>query len=554
MTVFIKKLTLLSLLLFTFLFTYGINEIDSLLSELDKTMATRAQYDQQKESRLQELKAFLREPGISFGQKYLLQNKLVIEYEPYKFDSLVHYVDVNIRLAEDLKNDEFLNQTRLHLSRILASSGRYKESVDVLEKLDKSKLSEDLVTEYFTCYEMVYTELSFYSRIKEHVNRYANLYKAYNDSLLMYQDSNSELYLSIVEKQLRDVRKLEECRKINSTRLAMTNLGDRTYSIVTFQRSLSYGIEGNTKLEKKYLILSAISDIKASVKDNASLTSLAMILFREGDIKRANRYINFSFEDADFFNSKLRLVEISNILPVINMAFQIKSEQQKSRLRTYLIVISILSLVLALTLLYISKQMKKLAQARNELQSINVQLKSLNSDLQNANNKLVDLNGELSETNHVKEQYIGSFLSICSNYIDKLENYRKVVSKHVSSKKYSDLFELTRPGKLLEVELKEFYANFDYTFLHIYPDFVKELNSLLLEEERIVLKQDEVLNTELRIFALIRLGITDSSKIAKLLRYSVNTIYNYRVKIKNKSAVAREDFETLIGKIGSFSK
>jgi hypothetical protein len=279
-----------------------------------------------------------------------------------------------------------------------------------------------------------------------------------------------------------------------------------------------------------------------------------MILFQEGEVNKAYQYINYSFDDAEFFNSKLRLIEVSNILPVINMVIQIESNRQKVRLWFYIIIISLLSLFLAATVIVVGSQKTKLTYARNELQMSNSKLLGLNEDLKTSNLKLIDLNQELSEINNIKEQYIGNFLNICSNYIDKLNDYRKVVGKYVSTKKYSELYEITRPGKMVDTELKEFYANFDRTFLHIYPDFVGEVNKLLKEDEQIVLKQGEVLNTELRIFALIRLGITDSAKIAKLLRYSVNTIYNYRVKIKNKAIVARDEFEGLVAKIGSYSK
>lgn len=198
--------------------------------------------------------------------------------------------------------------------------------------------------------------------------------------------------------------------------------------------------------------------------------------------------------------------------------------------------------------------MRSLKQARNDLQGINIQLQRLNNDLKEVNDKLKDLNVELSESNHIKEQYIGNFFRICSKYIDKLDQYRRQVNKNLMLKKYSELLKMTRSREFMDSELKEFYDNFDQTFLHICPNFVEEVNRLIKSEESIVLKKDEVMNTELRIFALIRLGICDSSKIAELLRYSVNTIYNYRVKIKNKAIVPRNEFEDHIKRIGAFKQ
>jgi len=279
-----------------------------------------------------------------------------------------------------------------------------------------------------------------------------------------------------------------------------------------------------------------------------------MRLFEEKKIDKAYDYIQFSLDDAVFFNAPLRFVEISRILPVINESYQFKSEHQKNLLRNYLFLISFLTIFLIFSLVFIFKQMKRLSFARTELENANSQLSVLNNNLSSMNSRLNGLNQDLIESDHVKELYIGHFLSRCSDYIDKLDNYQKMVNKYIAARKINELYENTKSSHLIEKELEEFYASFDTTFLTIYPDFVSQLNSLLNEEDRIVLKKGELLNTELRIFALIRLGVTDSSKIASLLRYSVNTIYNYRVKIKNKSSVPRDDFENMVMKIGTFNK
>lgn len=549
-----KQLILLLLCILLYNGTVAGNEIDSLLVQLEHTMAERKQYDAAKKLRIKSIKELLQEPGISIEQTYHVNNLIIREFEAYAFDSTLHYIELNLLISGELENTALLNETKLKLSGLLASSGRYKEAIDILNKINRNELSNELINDYYTNYGKVYDELSFYTPVKENQTEYTRLYKAYIDSLLSLLDPNSEEYLFIIEKQFRDTKQLIECRKVNSKRLAMAQMGTRIYSIITFQRAISYELELNCELEKKFLILSAISDIKASVKDNASLTKLALLLYEEKKIDKAHDYINFSFEDAVFFNSRLRFIEISNILPVINEAFQFKSDQQKANLRTFLIIISILSVILFFAALYIYMQMKNLSHARNDLQKANKQLKDLNINLHHANAELNDLNNELSESNHVKEQYIGNFLSICSNYIYKLDIYRKMVNKHIAARRVAELYEITKSKQLIEKELIEFYENFDNTFLNIYPNFVEELNSLLLVKERITLKKGELLNTELRIFALIRLGISDSSKIAKLLRYSVNTIYNYRVKIKNKAAIPRDDFEVFVMKIDAFSK
>ncbi|GET21461.1 DUF6377 domain-containing protein [Prolixibacter denitrificans] len=530
------------------------SEIDSLLHQLDLTMKQRKQYEQVKLQKIKNIKSLLNEPGLSSSQRYYINNRILDEYIPFNFDSALHYIDLNFQLARDLDNKTMLNETRINLSGILASSGRYKEALDILHEVDRKHLSEKLLPNYYHDFMHVYSDLNVYNQVKENAGKYYKLYKAYRDSVVKLLDPNSEAYLAIEEKQYRDAGEYDSCRWVNSKRLAMTQMGTREYSMITFDRSLSYQLQNNTEQREKYLILSAMSDIRAAVKDNASMAALSTILYHQNKIDRAYEYIKFSFEDAAYFNSRLRYMQISNILPVVTAAYQKKSDKQKAHLRNLLIIISLLSVVLLLSILFIYSQVKKLARARKDLQTVNLKLRDLNGHLSEANTQLNELNSQLSESNHVKEQYIGSFFSICSDYIDKLDGFRRNVNKQIADREVSELFERTKSKRLIEDEIREFYDNFDHTFLQIYPTFVEEFNALLKEDEQITVKKGEMLNTELRIFALIRLGISDSAAIAKLLRYSVNTIYNYRVKVKNRAVVPRDDFEDYVMKIGEFSR
>lgn len=221
-------------------------------------------------------------------------------------------------------------------------------------------------------------------------------------------------------------------------------------------------------------------------------------------------------------------------------------------------VVSIMAFMLFLLLVYVNKQKKRLTIARNELKktngklaNLNSQLSKINEELDLSNQNLHDSNTKLNESNRVKEAYIGRFIGMCSLYIDKLDSYRKQVNRMMKNKQLDELFNMTKSSELKEKEVDELYANFDSVFLHLFPDFVKDFNSLLREEERIQLVEKDKLTTPLRIFALIRLGIDDSSKIAEFLHYSVNTIYNYRAKIKNGAAGDRNNFEKQVKELGS---
>lgn len=527
---------------------------DTLMHTLTDLLSLRAKLQEAKEIEFTKLKSLIAQHADNPEQTYYLRNQIVKDYLPYNFDSALYYIHLNLREGLRQKNLNRQNEARIHLSYLLTNAGQYNEALDNLKRVNRTQIGGELLKYYFSVYVKLYTDLAFYARSEDVELDYQSRYFAYSDSLLKVAPGDSELHWMIEEKKLRDSRKMDACMQINAKRLQHAELGSRSYSMAAFERAINCELIGDKQNQKKYLMLSAISDQKAVIKDYASLTSLAMVLYDEKEIDQAHHFIQTAFEDAVFFNSRLRFIEISNILPLINQAYQIKTEAQRSKLRNTLWIISILTLLLFAAILFIYRQVKKLRHARNELTRMNTQLQHLNVNLNETNHTLNRLNSDLSESNHVKEQYIGSFLSICSNYIDKLDEYRKMVQKQIAAHKVSELFEQTKSKSLIEDELKEFYENFDHIFLHLYPAFVEEFNSLLLPEAQLVLKKGELLNTELRIFALIRLGITDSSKIAALLRYSVNTIYNYRVKIKNKASVPRDDFELHIQRIGTFSK
>jgi hypothetical protein len=530
-----------------------LSEVDSLLLVLDKELKNRANYTQQRETKISFLKESLAESN-SPQNRYSINYKLFEAYQPFVCDSAIRYLERNLELATDLGNMESYHETEIRLAHLLSSSGMYKEAVDILDEVPKDSLTENLQVQLYHAYDHVYGELAFYSRSELLKTNYNKIARQYKTKLLMMLDTKSDLYLSMLETNYRDSGNIDLALEINDRRMAQLSPDDPGYAVVAFHRSLAYKQQNDPVLRKKYLTLSAIADTRSAIKDNASITLLANILFEEGDLKRAYNYIRYAMDDANFYNAKLRNVQISEIQPIIDRTYHLRNEHQKQQLRMFLGLSVLLFLFSILSLWIIYTQKRKLQKAHGKVQLYNDQLQQLNHDLQDVNYRIKHVNSSLAEANHVKEEYIGLFLSICSTYIDKMEEMRKMVNREITKGRVAELLTYTKSGSFIDNELKEFYNNFDNTFLHLYPNFVKEFNNLLQPQERIELKPGEMLNTELRIFALIRLGIPDSSKIAGLLRYSVNTIYNYRAKIKSKSMVQRDDFEKLIMEINAPTK
>lgn len=525
--------------------------LDSLLNVLDKTIKEADTYVQIKENKLHELKKEARKTPPFSVERYNLNNDIYLEYKAYSSDSALHYLNENMLLARQLNDKERELKIQLELSYLLSSIGMYMEAADILNSIDRQTLPSSLLGHYYTCYEHVYFEAgAAQPRYKMFASRYVKLSHAYRDSMQITLDPSSVTYLWLRETQLREAGKYDEALEFSDRRLAESSFGTPQYALVAYQRFRLFESMGKKDEHLYYLVLSAISDVRSAIKEQSSLMVLAQELNSKGDLKRAYDYINFSWEISQFYKTRLRSWMNITPLSMINGNYQDIIKQQNRELLIYIVCVALLALLLVIALIYIYRQMKALSIAKKGLQEVNERLFSLNEELEEVNRHLRSTNLELSESNLIKEAYIARFFKLCSVYVDRLQAYRKLVNKKLQRGQVAELLKMTHlSNDIVTVEVQELYANFDSAFLHLFPNFVESLNALLLPDEQIVLKPDELLNTELRIFALIRLGIKDSSQIAELLHYSVNTIYNYRSRVKTKARVSRDDFEDLVAKI-----
>lgn len=524
------------------------NDIDSLLKVLDSSVDNYQVFSNQKEEQLNKLKDLLKYANND-DQRYKICGQLYDDYKSYKSDSALTYAQKKLQIAEKMNNRWNLTDAKLNLASIMGTSGMYKESMDILETINIQD-NPDLKAYYFHVYRTVYGFMADYTVSTREKERYNKLVSNFRDSLLVVNPPNSETHIMVKTDQLIANKKSDEAIKILLSYYPTIKNDKHTRAIIAYCISVTYQKQQNRENEKKWLIISAINDIQSATKDYISLRSLAFLLYKEGDIDRAYKYIKRSLEDALFCNARLRTYEISQMLPIIDQAYQHQSQARQRQLIISLISISLLSVFLLIAVLSVYRQMRKLSVARKDLSQANKLLNDLNKELSETNKLLKHSNETLSEANLIKEEYIGRYMDQCSAYIDKLDDYRRLLNKTATAGKIDDLIQTIKSKQFIEDELKEFYTNFDSTFLQLFPTFVEEFSALLVDNEEIQLKSGELLNTELRIFALIRLGISDSVKISHFLRYSLSTIYNYRTKLRNKSAVPRDEFESYVMKIG----
>ena len=539
------------LFLFLCVSVWGNSQVDSLLNVLDRTIVTSDAFENAKNERIDLIREGLSRNGITEEDRYRIYDILFQEYEAYISDSARHYAKLSFDIGRVAGNQTWLNESKIKQANLYATAGLYPEAVELLQSVDKQHLSSQGLIEYYLAFEHTYLYQTEYVTGDEIMGKYINLMYIYRDSALLVLPENSYQYIITKSPKFIDEQRIQEAQDLLMSYLPQLKFGTRNYSVVTSILAFVHECAGNHDQRKNYLIRSAISDIQAVVKENNSLRALSEILYGEGQVARADQYVKISLEDANFYNARLRNIQASKMLPIIDSAYQREKEVQSRKLQSMLLIISVLSLFLMVAVIYVILQMRKLTKARKQVVQANEELQKLNSELREANVQQQLTNNSLTEANYIKEEYVGRFMGLCSTYIDKLESYRRMLNKKASSGKVDELYKTLKSTRLIEDELKEFYRNFDASFLNIYPGFVANFNKLLPPEEQIIPKQDECLTTELRIFALIRLGITDSSKIAEFLRYSITTIYTYRSKLKNKS-LYKDNFEEKVMEIGAF--
>ncbi|OJV47264.1 MAG: hypothetical protein BGO40_05485 [Chryseobacterium sp. 39-10] len=512
---------------------------EKLLLSLDQKIKEKKQYEDQKKRNILALKRELTHRNDNDSITYAVNDRIAEEYLGYQCDSAFVYIDRNKDLATKADNTYWKHRTLLQRSVMLSTIGLFVESKEILDQINPATMPQNLRFEYNSAYECLYSNLYDYNGGD---NYYGKLYRSklvnyYEYAYRSLKPSDPFYYLFLSHLNRINNHWKESNDNIDAF-LKTTKPGTRLYAIGSFCKAVIEAKLGNVDSQERCLIISAISDIESSTKENRSMQDLANILYLRGDSERSYRYIQSALEDANFYNARFRSIQISKVQPIIEETYLHTINRQNQKLLWSVFAISILVAGLGAAMYFVYKQLQTITKSRNELEQTNHQLKVVNS--------------QLDEANHIKEEYIAFFINQCSTYIEKFDRYKKIISRRLSVGQMDKVLDMVNNKNNNEMDLAELYQNFDRAFLRIYPNFVQEINKLIKPDAQYQMKSG-TLNTELRIFALIRLGINDTNQISEFLRYSLRTIYNYRSRVKAKSVIENDDFEAKIMEIGSIS-
>ena len=506
-----------------------------LLRTLNAAIDSSEVYTGYKKARIEELR--LRKTGArSTEDIYQINCEIIDNYESFLCDSAEYYVLQNIRIARSLGNPDHLSESRLRLAFLYSLSGLFLQANDIFRSIDYGRLPADQKCRYYWNSIRYYENLIKYTNDSQLSDEYKGEIGRCRDSRLSLlpvgsTDWQTERAFQLMEQGQPDGA-LEIFEGIFRSRDPQTH----PYAMGAMCLAKAYGQAGDSAMEERYLILAATMDIRLAVKENEALLALATRLFEKGDIDRAYSYISYALNDANFYNSRFKNTVIARLYPIIESSYLYKLDKQRHNLRFYSTMSSLLVLALAIALFFYFRQTKVISRARRELAALT--------------QELISLNRNLDEANLVKERYLGYFMNQCAIYINKLDKYRRDINLKIRNKQFDRLHDLSlqAPGR----EEEELCRNFDRAFLNLYPNFVEKFNALLNPQSRYTPEEGR-LNTELRIFALIRLGVSDVNQIADFLRCSPQTIYNYKSKIKKAALNGGDNFEETVRKLGSLS-
>lgn len=517
--------------------TTDITDERHLLELLDSYIEKRDVYAKQKEEKLKQLKLRLRTADNNAARLAIL-DKIYREYYTYRYDSALVYADRGLALSQSDNDAYFTMLNRINRAAVLSTGGLYSQSEALLNKIGKEGVPPRLRQYYYYTFTWLYNYWESFcdkSEFKDDLHKKKHHYlkltvsATSNDNTALHAYLNAEL--AFMENPLG-----KNVLSLYTTALMHSPVNSRVHASAAYCIARYYREIGKTPLYEKYIIEAAISDMVCPLKENLALQEFSTYLYKK-DAKYADhaaRYIYCSMEDAKFYNNRLRMLEISNILPIIATSNQEALAHKERIVRGVLAVVSFMSLVLFAMAIFGYKQNKWLARSRREIRS--------------QNRQLTELNEKLIATNHRRETYMRLFMDISAVYIRKLIEYRKLVSRKIKANQAADLLKTINSYKLAEEEATTFYTRFDRAFIELYPGFVDELNALLMPEVQIELPSPNSLTTEARIYALMRLGVTDSQEIATLLFYSTQTIYNYKSAMRTR-AINRDTFDEDISRL-----
>lgn len=522
------------------------SDVRHLYAKLDSLIAHYQETTAEKESRIRNLKDGVKTMSLTDNQTYDLNLRLYDEYVAFRFDSAFYYVEKNVERFRHTDDHDRFAASAIRMAHILSVTGLFDRARRLMDEIDPEQLGDEQRVAYYNQQSELNLYRSEMAQYTPYFNDYIQKAQYYRQLIIQTAPKDSYDYIFSLATYTCETGNPDKAIQMMEDYLPKLDVSTRDYSIVTSTLAYFYQCKGDRERQEFYLLLSAISDEQGAIRENNSLRTLAEILMARGENDIAYRYLYQSITEARFYGSRLRMMQVGRMAPQIMNLYDKERAQTQRNTYIYLGIISFISLILLGIMAYTLVLLRKKKAASRQIEAMNKTLTAHNEQIQ-------AVNSQMKEANRIKDEYIGRFLELSSNLIKQGEERSKQLNRLARDRKLEELYAELKSSQTINSGIRMFHQNFDEAFLNIYPAFINEVNKLLTPDNAFVINEGDSkrLTTELRILALIRLGISDNQDIADILRSSITTIYTYRSKLKSRS-VNKDTFEDDVRKIATY--
>ncbi len=449
----------------------------------------------------------------------------------YKYDIAYNYSLECLELATEIGDENLINRAKACQISTFTSGGLFTEAAKVVQGVNTEGVDPEIRRELYYNIVRYYSDQIDYVNDENYKAQYVEKLRQYTDSIQLLSPSEDYYYTYAKSYNALSYGDYAQAIDVLTKFYGSTPCSAHHNSIITFLLADALLKEGDVERGLEYMTLSVGYDVQAAARENRSIKSISEQLFAMGSTKMAERLIEIAFDDAKFYNARHRNLEVNSLLPIINKHKILTISKQRNALYILSAIISILG-VAAVAFAVITRKNSRIIKASRH--TIEKQLEHISQ-----------VNNLLTESNEIKEHYIIDSLYKSNEHLKQTEQLLKKIELKVKNRLYDDLRHIYKDFNIKR-EKESFFADFDRAFLNLFPNFIEEYNSLFNPEDRIDTQNSRELPPEVRIFALMRLGITDNERISRFLDLSINTIYTYKTKVKSRSIIPKEEFEKRI--------
>lgn len=525
------------------------SRLEDVLARLDSAIVQRDNYVKQKEQIIDGLRMKLATVATD-QERFATSHDIFLQYKSFKYDSAYVYANRMMDYARKTGNAQNIARAQQSLMVCLYCSGLFKEAYETSLEINPALFrSQADRLDIYRSLALLNFNLADYASNTPFEEEYLRRGRCCTDSMMANVKPESGEWLFAKGFGLMKGRDYENGSKVLAKVLTSSNVSSETRAMTASCLGWIAYNAGNVEQAIDYFVTSAVIDIEQATKETTAMRDLGKLLYERGEVDRGLRYVQIALDDANFYNARQRKLELGGILPVIEEDRYRSIASQRNLLIGCVSLAALLALVLLAAYIIIYRQNKKLYNATSEIKNKGKQLEEVNSRLEQKNEELQQKNEVLRESQKIKEEYIGNSFYTNAEFIEKMERLYRTIDRKITAHQYDDIRKAVRENNAND-ERDSMYAAFDATFIKLFPTFVEDYNALFLPEDHKLPAKGQMLTPEMRIFAIMRLGITSSEKIGRFLNYSVHTINTYKTRVKNKSVISNEEFEDRIMQIG----